>query len=121
MKAVALALLFALSSPALSTPALAEDGASLMEEGAKLFFQGLLDQMDPALDDLRGLADQVEPAMREFADTMGSAFIQMMAVVDDIGNYEMPAFLPNGDIIIRRRPDAPPFTPPAAAPEITDL
>ena len=45
----------------------------------------------------------------------------MMAVIDDIGNYDMPEFLPNGDIIIRRSPDAPPFTPPATEPEITDL
>ena len=116
MKRAVLALLITLS-----TPAMAEDGTSLMEEGAKLFFQGLIDQMDPALDDLRGLADQVEPAMREFADKMGSAFIEMMAVVDDIGNYEMPEFLPNGDIIIRRSEGAPPFTPPTAEPEITDL
>ena len=116
MKPVALVLFVALS-----TPAYAEEPPSLMEEGAKLFFQGLLGQMDPALDDLRGLADQVEPAMREFADKMGSAFIEMMTLVDDIGNYEMPAFLPNGDIIIRRSPDAPPFTPPAVTPEITDL
>ena len=116
MKHAAIALMLFLS-----TPADAEDGSSLMEEGAKLFFQGLMDQMDPALDDLRGLADQIEPALQDFADKMGPAFIHLMAVVDDIGNYQMPEFLPNGDIIIRRSPDAPPFTPPAVTPEITDL
>lgn len=116
MKPLALALTLVLSSPAQ-----AEDPPSLMEEGAKLFFQGLLDQMDPALDDLRGLADQVEPTLQDFADKMGPAFIRLMAAVDNIANYEMPEFLPNGDIIIRRSPDAPPFTPPAAEPEITDL
>lgn len=105
----------------LSTPAYAEDPPSLMEEGAKLFFQGLLDQMDPAMDDLRGLADQIEPALQDFADKMGPAFIRLMAVVDDIGNYDMPEFLPNGDIIIRRSEGAPPFAPPAVTPEITDL
>lgn len=105
----------------LPAPATAQDSPSLMEEGAKLFFEGLLEEMDPALDQLRGLSDQIEPAMQEFADKMGVAFIEMMAVIDDIGNYDMPEFLPNGDIIIRRSPDAPPFTPPAAQPEITDL
>ncbi len=116
MKNAAFALLIALS-----TPAQAQDGTSLMEEGAKLFFEGLLEQMDPALDDLRGLADQVEPTLQDFADKMGPAFIRLMTFVDDIGNYDMPEFLPNGDIIIRRSPDAPPFTPPAVTPEITDL
>ena len=116
MKPAALALLCILS-----TAAKAEEGPSLMEEGAKLFFQGLMDQMDPALDDLRGLADQIEPALQDFADQMGPAFIRLMAAIDDIGNYDMPEFMPNGDIIIRRSPDAPPFTPPAVAPEVTDL
>lgn len=102
-------------------PAQAEEGMSLIEEGAKLFFQGLIEEMDPALDELRGLADQIEPAMRDFADKMGPALMEIMAFVDDIGNYDMPEFLPNGDIIIRRSPDAPPFTPPAPEPEITDL
>ena len=117
MKPAALALLLILPFG----PAQAEDSPSMMEEGAKLFFQGLLEEMDPALDQLRGLADQVEPAMQDFADQMGTAFIKLMAAVDDISNYEMPEFLPNGDIIIRRSPDAPPFTPPAQTPEITDL
>lgn len=117
MKPLALALLLILPFG----PAQAEDSPSLMEEGAKLFFQGLLDQMDPALDDLRGLADQIEPTLQDFADKMGPAFIRLMAAVDDIANYDMPEFLPNGDIIIRRSPDAPPFTPPAQTPEITDL
>jgi hypothetical protein len=116
MKRTVLALLLALPAPVL-----AQDSPSLMEEGAKLFFQGLMEEMDPALDELRGLSDQIEPALQEFADYMGTAFIEMMALVDDIGNYEMPEFLPNGDIIIRRSPDAPPFTPPAAEPTITDL
>jgi hypothetical protein len=117
MKPAALALILILPFG----PVRAEDSPSLMEEGAKLFFQGLLEEMDPALDQLRGLSDQIEPAMQEFADKMGTAFIEMLAVIDDINNYQMPEFLPNGDIIIRRSPDSPPFTPPASEPEITDL
>lgn len=116
MKAAALALCLLLP-----LPAGAEEDMSLIEEGAKLFFEGLLEEMDPALDELRGLADQIEPAMRDFADKMGPALLELLAFVDDIGNYEMPAFMPNGDIIIRRSPDAPPFVPPTAEPEITDL
>ena len=102
-------------------PVWADDGASMIEEGAKLFFQGILEEMNPALDQLRGYADQIEPAMQAFADRMGPALIKLLAFVDDIGNYDMPAFMPNGDIIIRRSPDAPPFTPPEVEPVITDL
>jgi hypothetical protein len=115
MKHAALALLLSTS------PAWAQDGTSLIEEGAKLFFQGILEEMDPALDQLRDYADQIEPAMQAFADRMGPALIKLLAFVDDIGNYDMPEFMPNGDIIIRRSPDAPPFTPPVAEPVITDL
>jgi hypothetical protein len=37
----------------------------------------------------------------------------MMALVDDMTNYELPEMLENGDIIIRRKPDAPVVEPPA--------
>ncbi len=117
MKPAALAFLLILPL----APAQAQDNPSLMEEGAKLFFEGLLQEMHPAPDELRALFDQFGPALRDFADLMGPALLEVMAFVDDIGNYEMPEFLPNGDIIIRRSPDAPPFTPPATVPEITDL
>ena len=40
-----------------------EDGFSLMEEGAKLFFRGIMEEMEPALDDLQGLADEMQPAL----------------------------------------------------------
>ena len=38
--------------------------------------------------------------------------------VDDMSNYEKPEVLPNGDIIIRRKPDIPqmPPEPPAEPP-----
>lgn len=38
--------------------------------------------------------------------------------VDDLSNYEAPEVMPNGDIIIRRKPDAPaPDTEPETEPE----
>jgi hypothetical protein len=39
--------------------------------------------------------------------------------VDDLSNYEAPEVLPNGDIIIRRKPDAP--ESPAPDPDDTPL
>ena len=49
-----------------ATPALAEDkaedGLSLMEQGAKLLLQGIIQEMEPAIDDLRNFGEEVEPA-----------------------------------------------------------
>jgi len=68
------------------------EGLNLMEEGAKLFFRGLMSEMEPALNDLQGLADQ-----------MGPAFEELQGMIGDFTNYHAPEVLPNGDIIIRRK------------------
>ena len=49
--------------------------------------------------------------MKRFADRMSPMVEQLQDMVDDLNAYEAPEMLPNGDIIIRRRPDAPPFEP----------
>lgn len=71
-----------------------------MERGLDLFFQGLQSEMEPALRDLSGAMDELGPAVTE-----------LLEMVDDITNYEMPEMLDNGDIIIRRKPDAPAIPP----------
>jgi len=88
-----------------------EEGFDLMEEGAKLLLRGLLSEMDPAIAELRGFAEEMGPKMQLFAQEMGPAFAELMAQVDDFSHYTAPEFLPNGDIIIRRRLDAPDFAP----------
>ncbi|KZY33086.1 hypothetical protein A3731_03680 [Roseovarius sp. HI0049] len=105
----------------LTAPALAQDAEttpeepgnerSLMEEGARMFLEGILRDMEPALRDLEGMAGEIEPALREFAQEMGPAFAELMAKVDDLSNYEMPEMLPNGDIIIRRKEPLEPESP----------
>lgn len=70
-----------------------QEGLSLLEQGAKLF--------------LKGLADEIEPAMRELADNLQPVVQELLRLVDDFNSYEMPEMLPNGDIIIRRKPDHP--------------
>lgn len=80
-------------------------GFSLLEEGTKLVLRGLMDRMEPALDDLSGelgtALRELEPALRRLAE-----------LIDDIRLYEMPEILPNGDILIRRRqPLGPPLPP----------
>ena len=85
-----------------------DEGLSLMERGAKLFFEGIRREMDPALDDLRDLAQDMQPAMRRFVEEMGPALSRLLAQVDDLANYHAPEMLPNGDIILRRKQPMPP-------------
>ncbi|WP_090207421.1 AAA+ family ATPase [Yoonia litorea] len=88
-----------------------EEGFSLMEEGARLFMRGIMSEMEPALDEMRQSLDELGPAFAEFAQAVGPAFAELLDTVDDIRNYDAPEILPNGDIIIRRSPDAPIWEP----------
>ena len=106
------ALTLAHSSVAAETPAPEpEAGIDLMEEGAKLLFRRLLSEMEPALDELQGLAEELGPQLQLFTEEMGPAFAELLGQVDDFSQYHVPEFLPNGDIIIRRRETAPDFQP----------
>ena len=89
----------------------AEEGFNLMEEGAKLLLRGLLSEMDPAIKEFRDLAQDLGPTMQLFAQEMGPALAELMNSVDDLRYYQPPEMLSNGDIIIRRRDDAPLFVP----------
>lgn len=88
-----------------------EDGFNLMEEGAKLLMRGLMSEVAPVMEDLRGSLEEMGPELGEFIVTMGPALTDLLRQVDDFSNYEIPEFLPNGDIIIRRKPDAPLWVP----------
>ena len=110
MKHVILAASLALTAvPA--TAQEAQQGRDLMEEGAKLLLRGLLNEAAPAIRELEDLANNVGPAMEMLRNEMGPALAEIMANIDDIGNYQPPEILPNGDIVIRRDPLAPPYTP----------
>lgn len=98
-----------------------DKGTSLMEEGAKLFFKGLMSEMEPALRELEGLADEMEPALRSFADEMGPALRGLMDKVEDWSAYHPPEILPNGDIIMRRKEPMTPEEPPVTEPEEIEL
>ena len=102
------ALIIPVTAAMLAFPATAEetDDPSLMERGFEMFLEGLLQEMEPALDDLQGLADEMEPALRQFSEAMGPMMRDLFDKIDDVNRYELPEVLPNGDIIIRRKPDA---------------
>ena len=99
---VAFALVSALASAPVGAQD-ADDGVSLMEEGAKLLLRGLMQEMEPALEDLRNFSEELEPALKKMMDEMGPALIELMAKIDDITAYHPPEILPNGDIIMRRK------------------
>lgn len=97
------AVLTALSLPLSAQEAEDEGGLSLMEEGAKLFFRGIIEEMEPAMNDLRGMAEDMEPKLRSFVDEMGPALAELLGKIDDLTVYHPPEILPNGDIILRRK------------------
>ena len=122
--ALSLSLAFApLPAAAQEPPAreVGDEGPSLMERGLSLFFEGFTQEMEPALDEMGKALSDMEPALKELQPKM----LELLALVDDLTNYQAPERLENGDILIRRKPDAPPppplpETPPEAAPQ-TDL
>lgn len=112
MKQVVLAICLAFPVPVLAQDAgEIEEGFSLLEQGAKLLFRGIISEMEPVIEDFSGMASELEPALELFATEMGSALIELMQTLDSMRYYEAPEVLPNGDIIIRRSPDAPEFDP----------
>lgn len=80
-----------------------DDSLNLMEEGAKLFFRGLIEEMEPALRELEGFAREIEPNLRSFVQEMGPALRELMTEVEDWSAYHPPEIMPNGDIVIRRK------------------
>lgn len=81
-----------------------EDGLSLIERGMGLLFRQFREEAAPQMEllgrDMAGALERMAPALQELA-----------ALVDDIRNYEPPERLANGDILIRRRAEAPPPPP----------
>ena len=95
----------------LATPALhaeedatPKDGLSLIEEGARMFFDGLMQEARPTMEGMKDMAERLGPQLQEFAQEMGPALAEILKDVEDLSIYEPPEKLPNGDIIIRRKP-----------------
>jgi len=75
---------FLMATPAQSDPKNWEElrkGLEELSEGTQEFFESWVDELGPLLNSLRDK-------------------------IDDLGEYEPPEVLPNGDIIIRRKPKA---------------
>ena len=75
------------------------EGLDLLGEGSRMILERLLEDMRPMLDSARPFfEEELMPLMERLGE-----------VVDDLSYYELPERLPNGDIVIRRSPDAPPW------------
>ena len=93
MRRAALILAAALAT-VVAGPAAAQEvepeGRGLVERGAEMVMRGLLQEMAPAIDDLERTMTLLD------------------GVIGRIEEYEAPEMLPNGDIIIRRKPEPGP-------------
>lgn len=90
-------------TPVAAQNAAEDEGRSLMQEGARMFWEGIRREMGPALDTLRGQAEEMEPALRDFVEDMAPALRDLMDKAGDLSAYHAPEVLPNGDIILRRK------------------
>ena len=108
----ALALAATLAGPLAAQDTPGDEGFDLMQEGSRLILRGLLDELGPALEDMEALSDEMREALQDLTSDMGPALREIMGLIDEVGHYEVPEVLDNGDIIIRRKPDAPPYTSP---------
>jgi hypothetical protein len=113
-----LALAAALAAAPLAAQAQDAEEPGLLEEGANLFFRGLIEEVAPPLQELAGVvSNDLLPIFRALAEEMGPAIAEVAGQIDSITYYEPPVIVPNGDIVIRRRADAPVWTPPEADPD----
>ncbi len=84
-----------------------DNSLSMMERGAQMFFDGMMQHMAPTLEGLSDLSDKMGPALRSFAIEMGPALGDILSKVEDWSVYEQPKIMPNGDIVIKRKPEPP--------------
>ena len=94
-----------------------DEGSNAIEEGAQLFLRGLLEEVQPPLQELAGIGATHLLTLQALVDEMGPAFAEVFEQIDSISYYQPPTILPNGDIIFRRNADAPAWEPAEAAPE----
>lgn len=81
-----------------------DEGMDMIGRGMDMLMENLMRDLGPDLDRLR---QDMSGALNSLSPVVG----ELAALVDDIGNYQAPQRLENGDILIRRKPGAP--RPPA--------
>ena len=89
-----------------------DDGLSLIQRGIMTLMQNVMREIGPDL-------DRIGRDMSDSLSRFAPALDDLSVLIDDIGNYTAPERLKNGDIIIRRKPGAPP--PPPIGQDLRDL
>lgn len=112
MRLFSIFLMGILAMPAAASEEADGDEKSLMRQGIELFLQGLTEEVEPTLQELQDLAQELGPKMQAFFVEMGPALRELVEKVEDWSLYEAPEILPNGDIIIRRKPEDVASPPP---------
>lgn len=81
-----------------------DDGIGLVERGLGIIAENLWNDFGP---DLERLGQDMGSALADLAPMLR----ELSILVDDLGNYQAPQRLENGDVLIRRKPGAPPPPP----------
>ncbi|MHA3914241.1 hypothetical protein [Halovulum sp. GXIMD14793] len=101
-----LALTFAIT---LAGPALTQDEKPPVEQ-RHFLDRYLEDRMRDLAEELqRELTENLQPELERLMGEMLPRLRELTELVGGLQYYEMPEILPNGDILIRRKSDAPPF------------
>ncbi|MDP3339717.1 hypothetical protein [Frigidibacter sp.] len=99
--ALTLALLLASPLNAQTLPEEVPEEPGLFERGAERLLREFMDEMAPALDEAEQAFREMEPSFRAMLPMMR----ELAGMIGDIDHYHMPEKLPNGDILLRRKPD----------------
>lgn len=87
-----------------------QDGFGLIERGLGIIADNLWTEFGPQL-------DQLGQGMGNALTDLAPVLEDLAVLVDDLGNYQAPERLENGDILIRRCADAPPPPPLGESPD----
>lgn len=109
-------IIAALVLSSIAVPALAQDPApdrprNFLEDGAQGLLRDFFSEIEPRM---RDFAQEIEPRLRDLAEGLAPLAEDLSALMDDLQMYEAPVRLPNGDILIRRKPEPPPADTPRA-------
>jgi hypothetical protein len=108
MKPLILALVLATAAPALAQDTTPPPPPEAMPEGRPLMpFMELFTERSEEM--MRQFLEDIGPEMEQLMDGLLPELQRLADVLGGFVHYEMPEILPNGDIIIRRKPDAPPL------------
>lgn len=95
----------------LASPAFAEEnsdmaqGMGLIERGIQMLMEGAITEVEPQLDEMAKSLEELQGKLGPAIAELSPKLIELMRLMGDLDQYEMPAKQPNGDIIIRRKPE----------------